>query len=159
MTLKLKTKCSDIQRLLNQEDLCFLQHSWCMVQKEVWQHSRYSQHIPLHHSSLHSNATGASSKSKKAQGYSEGRWLLNLHILYCIHACWEGSMYNLWKLLFWIRITLMAKSGNDNCKHRYRLRTVILKVFYVLGALNQIAHTHPHTPMHIYCNPMKLKWI
>ena len=123
MTLKLKTKCSHNQRLFYQEDLCFLQHSWCMLKKEVWQHSKCSQHIPLQHSPWHSNATGALSNSKRVQGYSEGQWLLNSHILHCIRACWKGSTCNLWRSLFWSKmIILMAKLGNDN-KHKSRLRT------------------------------------
>jgi hypothetical protein len=92
MTPKLKTKYSNIQRLLNQEDLCFLQCSWCMIVNEVWQRSQYSQHIPLHHSTWPSNATGSHFNSQKAQGHLEGIKLLIPCILQCVYFMHAGKV-------------------------------------------------------------------
>lgn len=151
MTWTLKTKCSDIQRLLNQEDRCFLQSSWCMVENEVWQHSQRSQHFPQPQRTAWQCNWGSLQFPQVPRICRRTLTAEYTHFTSHPHTL-EKLCMELWRVPFWIkRISLTATLRNNN--YNSELKNHHFEDFLC------VRNTHTNTNTYSHGDPIRLKWI
>ena len=153
MPWTLKTKCGDIQRLLSQEDRCFLQSGWCTVENEVWQHSQCSQHFPWPQRTAW-QCNWASLQLPQGPRICR-RTLIAKYTHFTSHPRTLVRLYvELWRLPLWIkRMSLMATLRNNNYKRNSKLENPHFE-----GSLC-VRNTPTNTNTFIHGDPVKLKWI